>query len=176
MTMIYIEWSHVLSCFTLDAILIPSCINSTYTLLCFHTSLVSCHNYWPKECETVTRNHFIYTMPMVITLEGLQVLKRLEGKFWYVQVKNCPLSAYCKTYPWPYREVVQPICWISETFTWTEMSIWIQHPCHNKAFSLEPWSSQSKNHVWLIYLRNNEPQMGGLLETLKELRHTATTE
>ena len=112
-----IEWFHVLSCFSLDVILIPSHINSTYSLLCFHTSLVSCHIYWQKERETVTRNHFIYTMPMAITLEGLKLLKRLEGKFWYVQVKNCPLSAYCKTYPWPYREVVQPICWISATFT-----------------------------------------------------------
>ena len=85
MTIIYIEWSQVLSCFTLDVILIPSHINSTYTLLCFHTSLVRCHIYWQKQCESVnTRNNSIYTMLMAITLEDLKLLKILEGKFRYV--------------------------------------------------------------------------------------------
>ena len=48
-------------------------------------------------------NHSINIMSMTMALEGLKLLKRLEGKFKYVKVKNCPLSAYYKTYPLPYR-------------------------------------------------------------------------
>ena len=46
--MIYIERSHVNSCYSIHIILIPSSIQVALSLLCFQASLVSCHEYWQK--------------------------------------------------------------------------------------------------------------------------------